>query len=288
MVMTQKEQSRSAARPHVVMWPCCGGYEEPCGPVGRADSLPPTPVVALHGRGKAGGRQVALPAARIPVFRAVADSSTASFDMSASSGYNSPIAPHARYGIGLPVTKADGRHRAVFFRPSHGKPVMGGLCGGSFGCAGSFVPVDQPRTVPLTLIGLGAGGIPTDKGIIAMAHKARIPSSATALDTNPELINAYQLNGIDNKLDDIYQFVRYVSKQVFRNAIKRELCAGLKLASLLDLPAKDVTVVMQWLERLRNDAISNYVATSALEQRFLNQWLENIGPHPLQESKGAA
>lgn len=106
-----------------------------------------------------------------------------------------------------------------------------------------------------------------------MAHKARIPSSATALDTNPELINAYQLNGIDNKIDDIYQFVRYITRQVFRNAIKRELCAGLKLASLLDLPAKDVTVVMQWLERLRNDAISNYVATSALEQRFLNQWL---------------
>jgi len=106
-----------------------------------------------------------------------------------------------------------------------------------------------------------------------MAHKARIPSSAPAPDTNPELINAYQLNGIDNKLDDIYQFVRYISKQVFRNAIKRELCAGLKLASLLDLPAKDVTLVMQWLERLRNDAIRNYVATSALEQRFLNQWL---------------
>lgn len=100
MVMTQKEQSRSAARPHVGMWPCCGGYEEPCGPKGRADSLPPTPVVALHVRGNAGGRQVALP-----------------------------------------------------------------------------------------------------------------------------------------------------------------------------LPAKDVTLVMQWLERLRNEAIRNYVATSALEQRFLNQWL---------------
>ena len=108
-----------------------------------------------------------------------------------------------------------------------------------------------------------------------MAHKARIPSSAPALDTNPELINAYQLNGIDNKLDDIYQFVRYISKQVFRNAIKRELCAGLKIASLLDLPAKDVTLVMQWLERLRNEAIRNYVATQSLEQRFLNQWLEN-------------
>lgn len=106
-----------------------------------------------------------------------------------------------------------------------------------------------------------------------MAHKARIPSSAPAPDTHPELINAYQLNGIDNKLDDIYQFVRYISKQVFRNAIKRELCAGLKLASLLDLPAKDVAVVMQWLERLRNEAIRNYVATQALEQRFLNQWL---------------
>ena len=106
-----------------------------------------------------------------------------------------------------------------------------------------------------------------------MAHKARIPSSAPAPDTNPELINAYQLNGIDNKLDDIYQFVRYVSKQVFRNAIKRELCIGLKVASLLDLPAKDVTVVMQWLDRLRNDAIRNCVATSSLEQRFLNQWL---------------
>lgn len=66
-------QSRSAARPHVVMWPCCGGYEEPCSPNGRADSLPPTPVVALHGRGNAGGRQVAMPAARIPVFRAAAD-----------------------------------------------------------------------------------------------------------------------------------------------------------------------------------------------------------------------
>jgi len=249
-------------------------------------------VVALHGRGKAGGRQVALPAARIPVFRAVADSSTASFDMSAAPGYTVPNAVNPAGGIAVPEFTADSRNNAAFFRPAntHGKPVMGGLCGARFGGAGSVSPVLQPRTVPLTLIAVGASGIPTTHGVTTMAHKARIPSSATAtaLDTNPELINAYQLNGIDNKIDDIYQFVRYITRQVFRNAIKRELCAGLKLASLLDLPAKDVTVVMQWLERLRNDAISNYVATSALEQRFLNQWLENIGPHPLQESKGAA
>lgn len=107
-----------------------------------------------------------------------------------------------------------------------------------------------------------------------MAHKARIPSAATAPDTNPELINAYQLNGIDNKLDDIYQFVRYVSKQVFRNAIKREICVGLKVAQLIDLPASDVPLVMKWLDSLRNAAISNWVATQSLEKRFLNTWLE--------------
>lgn len=107
-----------------------------------------------------------------------------------------------------------------------------------------------------------------------MAHKASIPSCASAPDTNPELINAYQLNGIDNKLDDLYQYFRYISKQVFRNAIKRELCVGLKVSQLIDLPAKDVPVVMQWLDSLRNEAIRNWVATQALEQRFLNQWLQ--------------
>ena len=209
-----------------------------------------------------------------PLVKVPCDSSTASFDLPAAAGYNVPNAVNPAGGIGVPVRKtADDRHSAVFFRPSHGKPVMGGLCRGSFGCAGSVFPVRQPCTVPFTLIGVGVVGLLTENGVTAMAHKARIPSSASAPDTNPELINAYQLNGIDNKLDDIYQFVRYVSKQVFRNAIKRELCVGLKVASLLDLPAKDVTVVMQWLERLRDDAIRNCVATSSLEQRFLNQWL---------------
>lgn len=108
-----------------------------------------------------------------------------------------------------------------------------------------------------------------------MAHKARIPSSAAAPETNPELINAYQLNGIDNRLDDIYQFVRYISKQVFRNAIKRELCVGLKVSQLIDLPARDVPVVMQWLDNLRSEAIRNCVASGALEQRFLAQWLQD-------------
>jgi len=121
-----------------------------------------------------------------------------------------------------------------------------------------------------------------------MAHKARIPSSAAAPDTHPELINAYQLNGIDNKLDDLYQYFRYISKQSFRNAIRREICAGLKVAQLIDLPAKDMPVVMQWLDSLRNEAIRNWVATRSLEQRFLNQWLENSGPQSLQESKEAA
>lgn len=104
-----------------------------------------------------------------------------------------------------------------------------------------------------------------------MAHKARIPS---APDTHPELINAYQLNGIDNALDDLYQYFRYISKQVFRNAIKREICVGLKVAQLIDLPASDVPVVMKWLDSLRNEAIRNWVATRSLEQRFLNGWLE--------------
>lgn len=104
-----------------------------------------------------------------------------------------------------------------------------------------------------------------------MAHKARIPS---APDTNPELINAYQLNGIDHAIDRAYEHFRYISKQVFRNAIKREICVGLKVAQLIDLPASDVPLVMKWLESLRNEAIRNWVATQALEQRFLNAWLE--------------
>lgn len=85
---------------------------------------------------------------------------------------------------------------------------MGGLCGGSFGCAGSVFPVCKPRTVPLTPFCSEVVGLLTENGVTTMAHKARIPSSATALDTSPELINAYQLNGIDNKIDDIYQFVQ--------------------------------------------------------------------------------
>ena len=72
-------QSRSAARPHVAMWPCCGGYEEPCGPKGRAVSLPPTPVARYHGRGETGGQPVTWLAARAPVFRAGVDCSTAVF-----------------------------------------------------------------------------------------------------------------------------------------------------------------------------------------------------------------
>lgn len=267
MVMTQIEQSRSAARPHVVMWPCCGGYEEPCGPKGRADSLPPTPVVALHGRGKAGGRQVALPAARVPVFRAAGNSlqhphqpqpadqpaehiegqaggisqpvtagdfqvefqarlqrvvdpladadeegterqqlhglignanqrcgqryeqeeqrgddnhfvpvlhsnvfqeishgrcfwgvgmigsrlhsisttaAMSDFDVSAGSGYTVRNAVNPAGGFGSPRRKADDRHSAVFFRPSHGKLSMGGLCRGSFGCAGSYSRYANP------------------------------------------------------------------------------------------------------------------------------------------------
>ncbi len=104
-----------------------------------------------------------------------------------------------------------------------------------------------------------------------MAHKARIPS---APDTHPDLINAYQLNGIDHAIDAAYEHFRYVSKQSFRHAIKREICAGLKVSQLIDLPASDVPVVMRWLDSLRNEAIRNWVATQALEQRFLNGWLE--------------
>lgn len=70
-------QSRSAARPHFAMWPCCGGYEEPCGPKGRADSLPPTPVARSHRRGETSGQPVLWLAARSPVFCAGPDCSTA-------------------------------------------------------------------------------------------------------------------------------------------------------------------------------------------------------------------
>lgn len=108
-----------------------------------------------------------------------------------------------------------------------------------------------------------------------MAHKARIPSSATAPDTNPELISAEQLNRIDNTLDDIYQYFRYLSRQSFRHAIRREICAGLKVDSLIDLRADRVGHIMQWLERLRTDAIANWVAIGALEQRFLNSWMQD-------------
>jgi hypothetical protein len=114
-----------------------------------------------------------------------------------------------------------------------------------------------------------------------MAHKARIPS---APDTHPELINAYQLNGIDNALDDLYQYFRYISKQVFRNAIKREICVGCGVARLIDLHEKQVAGVMQWLELLRRDAIQNSVASSSLEQRFLGSWLENS--REVDQSKG--
>lgn len=107
-----------------------------------------------------------------------------------------------------------------------------------------------------------------------MAHKARIPSSASAPDTNPELINASQLSSIDHAIDTVYEYFRYIGKQVFRNAIRREICTGLKVARLIDLPAGRVPGVMQWLESLRCDSIANKVASSSLEQRFLNGWLE--------------
>lgn len=108
-----------------------------------------------------------------------------------------------------------------------------------------------------------------------MAHKASIPSCASAPDTDPELINAYQLNDIDHAIEAAYQHFRYVSKQVFRNAIKREICTGCGVARLIDLHAKQINGVMQWLERLRREAISNSVASSSLEHRFLNGWLEH-------------
>lgn len=108
-----------------------------------------------------------------------------------------------------------------------------------------------------------------------MAHKARIPSCASAPDTHPDLINAYQLNSIDHAIDAAYAHFRYLSKQVFRNAIKREICAAAKVDRLIDLRETQVEGTMQWLERLRRDAIQNSVASSALEQRFLGSWLGN-------------
>jgi hypothetical protein len=175
----------------------------------------------------------------------VARSAAPTLCKSALPGYTAPNAVNPAGGICSPVRKADDRRSAVFFRPSHGKPLWAGCAG-----AASAAPVPSfrsanPAQFRSPRFAAGWADFSTKEGVIAMAHKARIASSAPAPDTNPELINAYQLNGIDNKLDDIYQFVRYISKQVFRNAIKRELCAGLKLASLLDLPAKDVTLVMQ-------------------------------------------
>lgn len=120
-----------------------------------------------------------------------------------------------------------------------------------------------------------------------MAHKARIPS---APDINPDLINAYQLNGIDHAIDAAYEHFRYVSKQSFRNAIKREICTGCGVDRLIDLRESQVDGVMQWLELLRRDAIQNSVASRSLEQRFLGGWLEHSrkSDKPADQQKAAA
>lgn len=82
-------------------------------------------------------------------------------------------------GIGVP--KPTGGHTAfesaVFLCPQHGRPVMGGPCGGDLGRAGSCRPVRQRRTVPPSLIGVGEAEIETaTTGAIAMAYPTPTPS----------------------------------------------------------------------------------------------------------------
>lgn len=194
---------------------------------------------------------------------------------SALPGYTSPIAPHARYGFGSPEYTADGRHRAVFFRLSHGKPLWAGCAG-----AASAAPVpcfrsSNPAQFRSPRLEAGGADFSIKHGVIAMAHKARIPSCASAPDANPEFVDAYHLNGIDNKIDSLYQYFRYISKQSFRNTIKRELCAGCGVKRLVDLHESQVEGVLQWLDMFREDAIRNWVATQSLEQRFLRGWMEH-------------
>lgn len=78
-----------------------------------------------------------------------------------SRAYASSVAAHSAIEIGVSKPTGGHRLRAVFFRPQHGKPVMGGPCGGAFGHAGFCRPVRQPRTVPPTLIGVGESGLNT-------------------------------------------------------------------------------------------------------------------------------
>lgn len=64
-----------------------------------------------------------------------------------------------RPGIGLPESQADTnrRTRAVFLCTQHGKPVMGGPCGGALGHAGPVTGRPTLHGSP-TLIGLGVSG----------------------------------------------------------------------------------------------------------------------------------
>lgn len=81
------------------------------------------------------------------------DSSHAtSLDHAANLGDNAPVLFNSGTGIGLPNTKADTAARAVFLRPYNATraPFMVGRGGSIFGCAGSFVPVDQSRYAPAT------------------------------------------------------------------------------------------------------------------------------------------
>lgn len=61
------------------------------------------------------------------------------------------VASKTATGIGLPITKADGRLLRHFLRPFHTigtSSSMAGLGGSVHARAGSFVPVDQSRPVP--------------------------------------------------------------------------------------------------------------------------------------------
>lgn len=104
-------------------------------------------------------------------------SRAASLDRAAGLGHNAPVLFNSGIGIGLPNQEGGHRRESGFFASvsSHKCAFsMVGRGGGIYGCAGSFLPVDQPRYAPTSPDWSRDGGFKPKK-------EATMPSITRAL-----------------------------------------------------------------------------------------------------------
>ena len=116
---------------------------------------------------------------------------------------NADVLFNSGTGIGLPNTEADTAAQAVFLRPYHATRApfsMAGRGGSIFGCAGSFVPVDQSRHAPATPDWSRTGGLKLTKEAtmpsITRALSRLFPATAVPVSTLPTLAEARALSAL--------------------------------------------------------------------------------------------